>query len=85
MPLRASCHTRKELARREGHSRVDDATIVRKFAVSPSISFSFDPDFVLPDGSMAVVKRSTDPVRMNNTAVIGPTTSLAAGYYEQPR
>ena len=57
------------------------ATIVRKFVVAPSVSFSFDPGSVLPDGAVVVVKRSTDPVRINNTTATVHATGLADGDY----
>ena len=57
------------------------ATIVRKFVVSPSVSFTFDPGSVMSDGAVVVVKRSTDPVRINNTTAMVHATGLADGEY----
>lgn len=57
------------------------ATITRKFVVSPSVSFSFDVDSVLPGGKVVVVKRSTDPVRINNSTATVHASGLANGTY----
>ncbi|MBR0506629.1 MAG: hypothetical protein IJJ84_14615, partial [Kiritimatiellae bacterium] len=57
------------------------ATITRKFVVSPSVSFSFDADSILPDGKVVVVKRSTDPVRINDTTINVHASGLADGAY----
>ena len=42
---------------------------------------TFDPDSVLPDGAVVVVKRSTDPVRINNTTATVHAIGLADGEY----
>jgi len=56
-------------------------TITRRFAVSPLASFTFDADSLVPDGSVVVVKRSTDPVRINNSTVSVQAAGLADGTY----
>ena len=42
---------------------------------------TFDPGSVMPDGSVVVVKRSTDPVRINNTTATVHAIGLANGEY----
>ena len=50
-------------------------TILSGFMKTGYSDISFDPDSVLSDGSVVVVKRSTDPVRINNTTATVHTTS----------
>ena len=56
-------------------------TITRKFVVTQSVSFVFDPGSVAADGAVVVVKRSTDPVRINNSSFSVETAGIAAGAY----
>ncbi len=46
-----------------------------------AVSFVFDPGSVTADGSVVVVKRSTDPVRINNSSFSVETAGIAAGAY----
>ena len=56
-------------------------TITRKFVVTQSVSFIFDPESVTADGAVVVVKRSTDPVRINNSSFSVETAGIASGAY----
>jgi hypothetical protein len=56
-------------------------TITRKFVVTQAVSFVFDPGSVAADGAVVVVKRSTDPVRINNSSFSVETAGIAAGAY----
>ena len=56
-------------------------TITRKFAVTQAASFIFDPSSTMSDGTVVVVKRSTDPVRTNNASFFIETSGLATGAY----
>ena len=49
--------------------------------MTQSVSFIFDPGSVAADGSVVVVKRSTDPVRINNSSFSVETAGIAAGAY----
>ena len=59
-------------------------TITRKFIVTQAVSFVFDSGSVADDGAVVVVKRSTDPVRINNssfsveTAVLRPARTASS-------
>ena len=56
-------------------------TITRKFVVTQSVSFVFDSASTTVDGAVVVVKRSTDPVRINNSSFSVETAGIAAGAY----
>ena len=56
-------------------------TITRKFVVTQAVSFVFDSGSVTADGAVVVVKRSTDPVRINNSSFFVETAGIAAGAY----
>ena len=56
-------------------------TITRKFVVTQSVSFIFDSASTTADGAVVVVKRSTDPVRINNSSFSVETAGIAAGAY----
>ena len=56
-------------------------TITRKFVVTQAVSFMFDPGSTTPDGSVVVVKRSSDPVRINNSSFSVAMSGLAPGAY----
>ena len=56
-------------------------TITRKFVVTQAVSFVFDSGSVTADGAVVVVKRSTDPVRINNSSFSVETAGIAAGAY----
>ncbi|MBQ6246298.1 MAG: hypothetical protein IJK04_05500, partial [Kiritimatiellae bacterium] len=56
-------------------------TITRKFVVTQAVSFVFDSGSVAADGAVVVVKRSTDPVRINNSSFSVETAGIAAGAY----